>query len=244
MPTPTEEQLQELWRAGVPLQSSWISFAHPEIRKRWDSLPKTHPLVLLAQAAQTPAGAQTDPIGRLQAALEPVSKAAQERANLMREMRQAVLGYIRDGHAFAFGFEPPRKLASVPVAIPLSLWGGKCDWDNSTVTRHGLSFAEVRIATRHRRNEILGRANVTPTSALPIKGRPTNVPQITAACLALQADGKINPKHSAKSHFPVIRDWLDRHGSDLHIPPHAISDETIRYVFSPIFKDLKKTRKQ
>ncbi|WP_343081442.1 hypothetical protein [Ostreiculturibacter nitratireducens] len=240
MPAPTDDQLKDLWRHGVPLSKAWETYAHPDLKERWDAIPKLSGLEVLASIINDTAEAGKP----LHESLQGAADQANAMLAVKAEMQAAVLGYVRDGHLFGFGYEPPRKLASVPVAIPKAIFSGKCDWDSNALNLGGMQFISVRLTTRRYRNEILGRAHVVASKDAPAKGRPGVGKQIEAVCRALIAEGLVDPTHSAKSHFPAIRERLDRHVAELPIAPGAISDETIRVHFSPIFNALKDTKKQ
>lgn len=146
-------------------------------------------------------------------------------------------------HLYGFGYELPRSLSSVPVAIPKEAWAGKCDWTNGTLTYRGLEFVDIRLTTNRIRNEVLERGFVDKTPTNPA-GRPGVGPAIKSAFHTLQNEGQIDPNASLLSHYPKIKAWLELNKPDLPVPPAHIYNETIRKYISPLFKDLSKTNKQ
>jgi hypothetical protein len=240
MAEPTEAQLRELWRVGVPASQAWVTYALPQKKAYWVSLPKPFALQALVEGVTEGLGAGLP----LAETLQKCHESSRPLVDAKDDMQATILRYIKEGQLFGFGYEPPRKLASPPVLIPKGMWLGKVDWDKSTVSRVGLHFIQVRLTTRHYWNEICGPDNNPLPPSVPVKGRPSVGPYIQKAAQALLKQGKINPEHSAKSHFPAIRNWLAQHSQDMPVPPLSINDETIRQHFANTFNALKKTNKQ
>lgn len=244
MPTLSDDQLNALWRAGVPLQSAWEAYAAPDARARWEAIKGNSFLQAFVSGLEAISESDMGAGEKFQASLAPVASMASEQNEVRGAMRDALSGYIREGHLFGFGFEPPRKLASVPVGVPQQIWQGRIEWDKSTVELGSLRFIEVRLITRQARNVILERPSPVARESVPTRGRPAVGPHIEAACKALIAEGRIDPSRSAKSHFDLIRERLDQVGQVLPVPAGAISDEAIRLHFAPHFKALKAAKKQ
>lgn len=240
MAEPTEAQLRELWRVGVPVSQAWLTYAHPQKKAYWESLPKPFALQTLVEGLTE--GAQAGLT--IAQSLQDIGDATKPLADAKSEMQAAILRYIGSGDLSGFGFEPPRKIASAPVMIPKAVWAGKLDWDKSTLSKTGLNFIEVRLTTRRYWTEIYRPNDLLPPPSVPAKGRPTVGPYIQQAAQALLSQGKINPALSAKSHFPAIRHWLSQHVQEMPVPPQSLNDETIRQHFAPIFNELRKTNKQ
>lgn len=242
------DQLEKLWRSGSPLSIAWITYAHPELKAQWTELKGKSALTALSASVEQ-AGQQEkpDPIRRVefvQNLLQPAQAILQDRSDVKGKMQSNIREYMKNGHAFAYGFEPPRKLVSVPVELPKGVWGGKFDWDNSTITYAGLSFVQVRLTTRRIRDEILDRSSEpfeSKTSTRP--GRPTVGPDIEEAFHALHEAGEIDTKSSASSHYDKIREWLHRYKPDLPVEARNLGHEVIRKNFMPLFRGLKKNHK-
>lgn len=244
MPMLSDDQVNALWRAGIPLQSAWEVYAAPEVNERWNAIKGKSPLQALMAGLEAAGESDMSAHERVQAGFGPAASVASEQLGLKDEMRDAVLGQIREGHLFGFGFEPRRKLTSLPVSVPGHIWQGRIDWDRGAVELASLRFIEVRLITRQARNEILERPSPVAPEGVPTRGRPAVGPHIEAACKALISEGRIDPSRSATSHFDLIRERLDQFAEELPVPAGEISFETIRKHFAPLFKELKKNRKQ
>lgn len=239
MTTHTIHQLNHLWRISLPLSRVWVEYGEPKLKARWTELQKVSAITAFDEAAQQVGDAECSPMEKLQVLLHKPTEILTARAEVEDKLKQNILSYISQGHAHAYGFEAPRKVADAPIPIPKSTWAGKVDWNKRTLSHQGLEFVEVRITTNRIRNEILDRGNVKmepPTSA----GRPTVGPAIQAAFKALEKAGEIDISASQQSHYPKIKAWLELNAPDLNVPAAKISGKTIHRYFSPLFKDLKK----
>ena len=176
---------------------------------------------------------------KLQLLLQKPQEILTARGKVEKKLKQNILSYISHGHAHAYGFEAPRKVADAPVPIPKSTWAGRVDWGEHTLSHEGLEFVEVRITTNRIRNEILDRGDVKMKAPTPA-GRPTVGPAIKATFKALEKAGEIDISASQQSHYPKIQAWLELNAPDLNVPAAKISGKTIHRYFSPLFKDLKK----
>ena len=242
------DPFDKLWRAGVPLSKAWLAYALPDLKAEWTALEGKSVLTALsASLAQAHLQDKSDPtpsIDAIQNLFQPAQDILQARLNVTKTLHGNILDYLRDGHAFAYGFEPPRHLASVPVALPKGIWKGAFDWNKSTITYAGLTFVQVRVTTRLVRKEILNLHEAAPIPSAASRGRPSVARSIKAAANALVQAGEIDVSRSARSHHPDIRNWLLENTDDLPVAPGDIHDETLRQHFSPIFNALKKTNKQ
>lgn len=240
--------LQSLWQSGYPLHSTWLGFAKTEQRAKWDELKTKSAIQALSDSVKdAPRPDEPNPltdVGAMQRLLQPAQTIVQARLDLKKEMQSNILAYLKDERLFAYGFEPPRKLSSIPVPLPRESWSGVYDWDESAIKYAGLDFVQVRLITREARNEILGAREPSPVVNPPLKGRPSVAPQILVAAQAMLASGQIDISRSAKSHFQEIRNWLRGNAQDLPVAPDEINDETIRRVFAPVFNELKQSKKQ
>lgn len=240
--------LQKLWRSARPLSNAWLTFAHPKLKSQWKALESKSALTALSTSAEqlghqdTPEALQR--IDFMQKLLQPAQEILQARSDVKRRLQDNILNYIKNGQVFAYGFERPRMMASVPVELPEEVFRGRIDWENSAITHAGLHFVEVRLTTQRIRSEILTGIDPEDAAAPPSKGRPTVAPHIAAAVQALLESGQIDISCSARSHYPKIRYWLSQNAKDLPVSPDEVHDETIRLTFSPLFKELKKTKKQ
>jgi hypothetical protein len=235
------ETLTKLWQAGVPLARSWQTYAHPSVKAEWKKLWETSYMETLAANAKELSKTDLSASEKILQAFTEPNKIMQARSELMSKMQSNILGYIRDGHLFALGFEPPRTLSAAPVEIPLTLWSGKPNWETSTLSAQGLTLIEVRLTTKRIRAEIteISREELNPT-AKPV-GRPTIRPQIVAAYHAVQTSGPCLDGMHVKSVAGLVREQLARSCPELQVTAEKPSYEAIRRVISPL---LKKNNKQ
>ncbi|WP_170385464.1 hypothetical protein [Ruegeria atlantica] len=213
------------------------------MKERWEKLQKSSAIGALEDGMTKASAMEADAVTKIQMLLEGPQKILEARNTLRQNLQENILKYIAGSHLHAFGFEPPRRVASTPVAIPKAAWSGRCNWDEGKLSYRGMEFIEVRLTTNRIRNEILERGHVdsTPTRA---PGRPSVKPDIEAAFHALNKAREIDPTASQMSHYPKVRRWLELHRPDLDVPPAQINSETIRRIISPFFNELKKTKKQ
>lgn len=243
MNQPTNDQLNSLWRNGVSVRSAWVRYAVPALKERWEELQKSSAISALEDGMTKASAMEADAVTKIQMLLEGPQKILEARNTLRQNLQENILKYIAGGHLHAFGFEPPRRVASTPIAIPKEAWSGRCNWDEGKLSYSGMEFIEVRLTTNRIRNEILERGHVDSTP-MRAPGRPSVKPDIEAAFHALNKAGEIDPMASQMSHYPKVRRWLELHRPDLDVPPGQINLETIRRIISPFFNELKKTKKQ
>lgn len=237
----SETQLRALWRAGVYVGRSWETYAHPDLKARWDALKEESAIDAFAKGMEQASTSEAGRFEKFNQAFEGSTAILTKRAALKSELQKNILSYIAKGHLHGFGFELPRSMADMPVAIPKSAWTGRLDWDNSALSYQGIELCAVRLTTNRIRNEILGRGNVDKTPVRP-QGRPTVRHAIEAAFYALNEAGKIDPTASQMSHYPLVKGWLELNQPDLPVPPAHMSDKTINKYFSQLFNALKENR--
>ena len=144
------DQLNHLWRISVPLSRAWITYGEPKLKARWEELQKVSAITAFDDAAQQVRDAECSPMEKMHMLLQKPQEILTARAEVERKLKQNILSYISQGHAHAYGFEAPRKVANAPVYIPKSTWAGKVDWYERTLSHQGLEFVEVRITTNRK----------------------------------------------------------------------------------------------
>ncbi len=163
-------------------------------------------------------------------------------ADLLERAKQQITNYLLDGTYRGYGFDRPRTLDTEPVLLPAECWKGAVSWAGNEVQFQSLKFCEVRIRMmREHLDPILNKPFESPAVK---PGRPTVAPAIEAAFYALNKIGQIDPKASLQSHYPKVRKWLELNFPNLPVPADRISSETIRRIISPLFKELRKIKKQ
>jgi hypothetical protein len=233
----TKDQMERLHRSGASLPNSWLYFAHPDQKAQWQELRQKSGMDLIKQDATEAAKIDGGIEAKIAHALSGFNKLSITRSKLETTLKANVLSYISKGHILGFGYEVPRSVSSVPVAIPKVAWTGQCDWEKGTLSFRGLEFVDVCLTTNRIRNEILERGNVDKTPTNPA-GRPGVGAAIKEAFNALHKAGQIDPQASQSSHYPKVRAWLELNKPDLPVPPASISDKTFYRYFSPLFRGL------
>ncbi|WP_282181766.1 hypothetical protein [Aliiroseovarius marinus] len=239
----SKEQLMQLHRSGVAMSRSRLTYATPKQKTDWHALQQQSIPDALAEGAKSAAATDGQMSTKLAHLFSGSNQILAARSNLIGKLQSDVLSYVSKGHLHGYGYELPRYVSSTPVAIPNEAWNGKLDWIKGTLNYHGMQFVDVRLTTNRIRNEVLRRGNVdrTPPSAV---GRPSVSEDILEAFNALSDADEIDTSKSLKWHYPKVRRWLELRKPQLPTPPKYISDETIRKNISPLFKELKKTKKQ
>lgn len=237
MANATRDQIIALHNAGVALPRAWLTYAHPDLKAKWQGLQEQSVIDVLNTDAKAAAAIEGDLVAKLSQSFARSQALLRERGDLEQRLKSNILGYIAKGNLIGFGYELPRSLTSVPVRIPKEAWGGTCDWHKAMLRFRGLEFVDVRLVTKRIRNEILERGVVDTTPTSPA-GRPGVASAIEAAFHALNESGKIDPNASQSSHYPALRGWLEQYYPDLPVPPATLSEKTIYKYFSPLFKGL------
>lgn len=237
----TDEQLLKLWRVSYSLSNAAITFANADDKAKWKALHEVSAIEAFKKNLEATSDSEDDGFAKFEKVWSTPQKIIAERADHITKLQRDVLRYIQNGHLHGYGFETPRTLNSVPVAIPKRAWSGRVEWNKNALTFESIKLVEVRLTTNRIRNEILERGTVDTTPTQP-PGRPGVKQAIEDAFHALSSAGKIDPEKSAKSHFAQLKDWLDKNRPDLEVQPAKMSPKTIYKYFSPLFKDLKKRK--
>jgi hypothetical protein len=237
--------LVSAWDAASPLWHAPLHYAPPDLRKAWDELKKRSAMEEAAQSLKQCTDKKQswfDILGTMAAGANVVLA---PRGAVLRDAQALLLADIKAGKMLAFGFEPPRRLQSIPVYIQAKHWNQSVNWDDSTVVSAGLKFVEVRIIPSQIVQTIIDknidtqRKKIETLPATP--GRPTIQHYVKSAFFALSELGQIDTDRSALSHYPHVNQWIKENTSYC---ADSLSDEGIRAHFSPLFKELKKNRKQ
>jgi hypothetical protein len=244
--------VKELWRQGFTLQEAADRAASPELIAQLDKLwPKFD---------QDAAKAIPFDGGMLQKALavaanvaisvKPAFDHAQNRAEIRAAIRENLLDLIWNGTAIAVGYAMPRKSSDFPSEIPIDIWEGEINWENSAVRGNGLEFTGVRIVSRKLLEKYIANFNVSenplPQIAPPkIENNPTNrrrwnaKARIAEAFDALFKAGKIDLLRDKSANYPIIRNWLAEKHPDMRAVIQNLADETIRQATKPLFDRAK-----
>ena len=232
------------WQAGVPLSRAPFNASSHELKKRYNEALSTSYMEAIVQASKAERDAGKEGFEALIGSMQSAQPLLSERSNIIDEMRAPIEKHLLLGNLIGFGFEPPRKMESQPFEIPRNCWKGWIDWAGSKVRGEGLEFVEVRLITAQKKARLGAPQSAADTIETRQVGRPGIGPHVAEAFKILNEAGKIETSASAKSHFPLVRRLLSQTYPDVYPLGHKISDEGIRAHFSPLFKALKKSRKQ
>lgn len=249
------------WRASIPLSQAAIHFAPMDLQNKWRELSKRHALNEAKSHYQANMPSNTSWMDHFAAMADGAQSLVMARADVMKQAKAQLLRALLHGKYNAFGFEYPRKLSSDPLEIPAALWHGRIDWSGNELRSQSLRFVEIRLLPNygHRQSRVTietppqpifleqtqdHRPEPQPAPTPAKAGRPSIKGPVRDAFHALAANGQINPMASAKSHYPLVRDWIATHDTEAGIDADRLSDEGIRAHFSPLFGNFKKHRKQ
>jgi len=239
MKTGSNQPLNLLWQNGVLLSNAWLTYAHPDLKAKWDAAHQKSAMTAFERGAEAVEGPVSD---AFMFGIDGAQVILAERAGIKKQLQTNILSYLKNGKAFAYAFDLNRTLKSEPVEIPEAVWRGRINWEQSKVSFQSLHFKEVRLTTANVRKRVL---NVAPVPVVAkTKGRPGIAPDVVAAFKALHQEGKIDVSKSAKFHFPMIREYLQTTHPDRFPTSKKVGSEGIRAHFSPLFNALKKDRKQ
>lgn len=245
------------WRAATPLSHAPIHFAPTDLQNTWRGLSERSAMNEANSHYQSNSPSSGSWIEHFAAMIEGAKPLVMAREDVLKQAKAHLLRALLRGEYTAFGFEAPRTLASVPLEIPAEHWHGRIDWSASELHSQSLRFVEVRLLPTCGQYQLALTVGTPPQAdslrppqdqlppPTPAKaGRPSIKVPVTDAFQALAAQGHINPKASAKSHYPLVREWIATNCTGAGVDANKLSDEGIRAHFSPLFGSFKEDRKQ
>lgn len=234
------EQLQSIWSQGHWLARCDRAFSSKSQTERWKELDSISAIKIFQKEYADQNSSDVGWADAIFKALEPANAINIRRSDLTSEVRKNVLNYLKSKQLVAIGFEPPRKLDDVPKFLPLEVWNGTVNWDESSLKYQSLSFVDIRIVAPAWIDKTLSE-NVSIEKS---RGRPSVASDLETCFRSLAVEQKFDFNGSMKSNFPTIRDWLNEHLSADGAEEYKISNEAIRKYFSPYFNKLKSQLKQ
>lgn len=232
-----------------------LHFAPEDIRNKWRELASLSALQAGTDHLKKTATRGAHWLDVLGTALEGMQTVITPRSETIRAAEAQLMKRILGQQFLALGFEAPRKLTSNVVEIPSHFWRGIVRWEDSELICQSLHFVEVRLVPSHliptaipdrhapadtMKLEAMNAGQNAPASV----GRPSIKEHITDAFNALHQKGQIRPHDTARSHYPLVRQWLRDHHPDLRVTDAKPSDEGIRAHFTPLFEGISGHRKQ
>ena len=215
----------DIWAKGVPLYQALFRFGDSARANRLVQIQKSHPLIR-AMTALTKSLENKAPVlddADYQNSISENSEALKLRRGLERQL----LANIKARNLVALGFALPREPSDEPVIVPHDVWGGKINWQQSSVTGNGLEFAAVRISAERseQTSTILGRR----------PGRPSRRDHAIKAFRVLDAEGKIDRNASLSVHFEMIRERANELFPGEDDPKRGLGKHVLYQVLTPLF---------
>lgn len=161
---------------------------------------------------------------------------------LLDKAKQCVSSRLHSGQYRAFGFDRPRTLETQPVQLPKEVWANNPTFAHSKVRFQSMVFTNVRVRMVREDNDPLLTASLAHSHSKP--GRPTIKEDVEFVFTAMENRGLVDAKRPANSHFEIVRRLLSKFFPDRYVDPDKPTNEGIRPHFSPLFRELKKSRKQ
>lgn len=244
------------WDRGSLLTNARLQFAPLELRREWQALQARSAITEAQEHLEQNQPSDKSWMNLLGTALQGAQEVVKARQDVLKRAEEHVTGRINSGDLVAVGFDAPRKSHSIPVEIERTHWLNSVNWDNSEIRSQGLHFVQVRLAIRVAEVPASDAKLTTKTTDFSPsnkkvvhvrarkRGRPAIGPYVKTAFAELLNAGEIDTNASAKSHFEKVRAWVLKNKSADQIDGLTFGDEGIRTHFSPLFKELKRNRKQ
>ncbi|MBR9653556.1 hypothetical protein [Thalassovita aquimarina] len=240
----THEINEELWNAGIYLSQADRSFAPENLRKAWEEASKKSALHAMQDKMEELKETQVDFTKKLEAMLGAVNEVSRPKDDILKKMRELVVNWLKRGDLVAYGFEKPRRMASIPYELPAQLWHGRIDWFDSSLSSQSLELVQIRVLSKAMIDKVttaaLPNSETLAEPVQPAIGRPTIQPQIKAAYLSVASSEKLDKTMSLKTVAEHVRLQLAQDNPDLQVTENKPSYETIRRVISPLWKEHTK----
>lgn len=234
----TMSATMQLWHSAIPIDIARFKFADPELEERVKELTKATFSSEYYKNIRDGAPSNFEFLGAMQETQKVWQAALDEKDTLTRQINQNFADMVLSSELRCFAFEFPRKVSSEPIEMQPKIWTVYPNWKTGEYKANGLHLIELRVLLQ-------GDAESLITIPEPVAaGRPTIRDYVKAAFGALDQMGEIKVTSSATYHYPMIRQWIGENISDSKTIASELSNEGIRAHFSPLFKELKKNRKQ
>jgi hypothetical protein len=239
---PKTNPVNDLWNRGIHLRRAPYAYAPKSDKEEHKRLYSVSAIELTTKAADDTAASGLTGWEAVNAILSASNPILSARTELRNRMRAFVLHHLITGSLIAYGFEPPRRMDSMPFHIPAAYWRGRIQWEDSKLTAQGLEFEQIRLITLKARDQVLG-VDANFQSVTKKAGRPGYRDQIIRAFETLNAIGKIDTQSSLQAHYKKVRDWIELNVPEGERPTNPLSDNTLQRHLSPLFNELKKNSK-
>lgn len=240
----SEATLLKIWANSIPMSRAWFAYAHAELKAKWNEAQNKSAMTAFEKGVEE-AKMKDRPLSEVfMSGLVGSREILTERDKIRESLRTNIINHIKFGRLLSYGFEPPRSLSSVPVAIPPDVWKGHLDWTASSLSGQSLRFIEVRLISPQEQDRLVEAALLSVEMDKRQAGRPSIRRDVQQAFAALEKLGRIDVQQSAKAHFPLVREHMRNANPDRYPENYKLGDEGIRNHFTPLFKELRKNSKQ
>ncbi|WP_424177139.1 hypothetical protein [Yoonia sp. TsM2_T14_4] len=240
----SEATLQKIWANGIPMSRAWYAYAHADLKEKWNAAQNKSAMTAFEKGVEE-AKMKDRPLSEVfMSGIVGSREILTEREKVRKSLQTNIINHVKLGRLLSFGFEPPRSLSSVPVAIPPDVWKGHVDWTASSLSGQSLQFIEVRLISPEGQDRLVEEALLSVEMERRQAGRPSIKLDVQKAFSALEKLGGIDVERSAKAHFPLIRQHMRTTNPDRYPESYKLGDEGIRSHFTPLFNELRKSSKQ
>lgn len=237
----------QLWEASHSLSASDEVYAKHFFKDEWKSACEHRGSKLwienVAEASQqNPTTPNQSVLEHFMQGMLKANELDMPRRALLDKARQCVASRLHSGQYRAFGFDRPRTLETQPVQLPREVWSNNPAFAHSKVMFQSLVFTDVRVRMVREDNDPLLTAGLAHSQSRP--GRPTIKEDVEFVFATMENRGLIDVKRPANSHFDMVRRLLSEFYPDRYVDPNRPVNEGIRPHFTPLFRELRKNRKQ
>jgi len=234
------ELLLEIWKKGKTLNQSIYQFTdaeilseHENIELKFKEFNSKNLQELLSDIAQ---------------GVTQLNQFSTKVKDSFEKIKRNLLNIIISEKLIGLGYEAPVKSSDYPKIIPLHIWPLKINeinWDDSSISRNGIEFLNIRIIKKSALNNKISKKEKTlPKTKIVDKkpGRPTIKNKIIAAYTLLKKEEKIDYLKNFKSHTESIQKTVRQLNPELK-DNKGLGVEVIRRAVKPMFDDDSKTSK-
>lgn len=189
----------QLWQTAMPIQTARENLAPAELAHSFKATSKVSRLEEFLKAGVQNQHKEISGIEFITESMKASAPKIDEKWSNFHAMNDYFMEQFRRGSLRCFAFEFPRKIDSQPIEMRPEHWTDFPSWETGEFKANGFHLIELRVL---KADEVSEKIETPQQVKL---GRPTIKNHVEAAFEALLAEGHINTKISAKSHFPLIR---------------------------------------
>ena len=228
----------EIFRKSMPLQRAYLRYIPKEMQSQWQAIQGQSILAVMNDALRGIAGEQRSMTDSL-ALLSNVANAHETiRRKIVSAAQARCLEALQNESVIAFGYEAPRRVASVAYKLERHQFAKYSQWDNGELAINGIKFCEIRLVSAAAFDDA---CTVTPSQITRPVGRPSVAGSILEAFGALQSEGKINLTAPKIHCYGAVRGWIAHFRPEVAREFPNINNETIRRAISARFDAAQNT---